>query len=77
MVNGSKTYGNDNVSEKLKAVKTNGSGVELIVTLPPNSINHEEFYENKTVSEISTAKKSDVQETTRNTSDENADGKCK
>ncbi|KRX72096.1 hypothetical protein T06_11239 [Trichinella sp. T6] len=82
VVNGSKTYGNDNVSEKLKAGKTNGSGVELIETLPPNSINHEEFYGNKTVSEISTAKKSDAQEsvqkfnqTTSNTSDENADGK--
>ncbi|KRZ47715.1 hypothetical protein T02_2465, partial [Trichinella nativa] len=82
MVNGSKIYGIDNVSEKLKAGKTNGSGVELIETLPPNSINHEEFYGNKTVSEISTAKKSDAQEsvqkfnqTTSNTSDENADGK--
>ncbi|KRZ47459.1 hypothetical protein T02_12508 [Trichinella nativa] len=110
MVNGSKIYGIDNVSEKLKAGKTNGSGVELIETLPPNSINHEEFYGNKTVSEISTAKKSDAQESvqkfnqstekiytvsteettftnslqslikfsaTSNTSDENADGKCK
>ncbi|KRX51275.1 hypothetical protein T09_12479 [Trichinella sp. T9] len=62
MVNGSKTYGNDNVSEKLKAGKTNGSGVELTETVPPNSINHEEFYGNKTVSEISTVKKSDVEE---------------
>ncbi|KRX53010.1 hypothetical protein T09_3702 [Trichinella sp. T9] len=64
MVNGSKIYGIDNESEKLKAGKTNGSGVELIETLPPNSINHEEFYGNKTVSEISTVKKSDVEEIT-------------
>ncbi|KRY05265.1 hypothetical protein T03_6320, partial [Trichinella britovi] len=48
MVNGSKIYGIDNVSEKLKAAKINGSGVELTETLPPNSINHEEFYGNKT-----------------------------
>ncbi|KRX38883.1 hypothetical protein T05_11379, partial [Trichinella murrelli] len=38
MVNGSKTYGNDNVSEKLKAGKTNGSSVELIETPPPNFV---------------------------------------
>ncbi|KRX34055.1 hypothetical protein T09_639 [Trichinella sp. T9] len=69
MVNGSKTYGNDNVSEKLKAGKANGSGVELIETLPPNSINHEEIYGNKTPLIKFSA--------TSNTSDENADGKCK
>ncbi|KRX58181.1 hypothetical protein T06_1369, partial [Trichinella sp. T6] len=49
MVNGSKIYGIDNVSEKLKAGKTNGSGVELIETLPANSIDHEEIYGNKTL----------------------------
>ncbi|KRZ82339.1 hypothetical protein T08_16062, partial [Trichinella sp. T8] len=38
MVNGSKTYGNDNVSEKLKAGKTNGSSVELIETPPTNFV---------------------------------------
>ncbi|XP_003371638.1 conserved hypothetical protein [Trichinella spiralis] len=62
VVNGSKTYGNDNVSEKLKAGKTNGSGVELIETFLPDSIDDEEFYGNKTVREISTAKRSDIQE---------------
>ncbi|KRZ47808.1 hypothetical protein T02_4099 [Trichinella nativa] len=51
----------DEILNMVNAGKTNGSGVELIETLPPNSINHEEFYGNKTVSEISTAKKSDAQ----------------
>ncbi|KAL1246127.1 Acid-sensing ion channel 1A [Trichinella spiralis] len=37
VVNGSKTYGNDNVSEKLKAGKTNGSDVEF-ETPPPNFV---------------------------------------
>ncbi|OUC40539.1 hypothetical protein D917_03992, partial [Trichinella nativa] len=35
VVNGSKTYGNDNASEKLKAGKTNGSGVEF--ETPPSN----------------------------------------
>ncbi|KRX20695.1 hypothetical protein T07_1263 [Trichinella nelsoni] len=62
VVNGGKTYGNGDVSEKPKAGKRNGSGVELIETLPPNSINDEEIYGNKTVREIPTGKKSNVQE---------------
>ncbi|KRZ83210.1 hypothetical protein T08_10769 [Trichinella sp. T8] len=54
MVNGSKTYGNDNVSEKLKAGKTYGSvtpQMKMLMENVTNMVNGSKIYGNDNVSE--------------------------